>query len=38
MLFVGGKRVTASTITNAGFAAAVLAALVLLAVAWGLGP
>ena len=38
MLFVGGKRVEASTITRAGFVAAVLAAAALFAVAWMLRP
>ena len=33
-LFVGGRRVAASTITRAGWAAAVLASLVLFAFAW----
>jgi succinate dehydrogenase subunit C len=36
MMFVGGKRVAASTITRTGWAATVLATLVLLALAaWG---
>ncbi len=38
MLFVGGKRVAAQTITRAGFAAAALAALALFALVWGLAP
>jgi len=35
MLFVGGRRVAASTITRIGWAATVLASVVLLALAWG---
>ena len=35
MLFVGGRRVAASTITHIGWAATVLASVVLLALAWG---
>jgi fumarate reductase subunit C len=38
MLFVGGHRVAAATITRAGLAAAVAAALVLFALAWMLKP
>lgn len=38
MMFIGGQRVAAQTITRTGLAAAVLAALVLFAVAWGLAP
>ena len=38
MLFVGGRRVAASTITRAGYAAAVAAAALLFALAWGLRP
>jgi fumarate reductase subunit C len=38
MLFVGGHRVAASTVTRAGLAAAVAAALVLFALAWMLKP
>lgn len=37
MLFVGGKRVEASTITRVGLAVAVVAAVKLYAVAWWLG-
>jgi len=37
-LFVGGKRVTATTITMSGLAAAVAAAAALLALAWMLRP
>jgi fumarate reductase subunit C len=36
MIFVGGERVAAATITRIGLAAAALAALALLAAAWGL--
>lgn len=36
MLFAGGKRVEAQTITRLGLAAAVLAALALFVLAWGL--
>ena len=35
MLFVGGRRVAASTITRIGWAATVLASVVLIALAWG---
>ena len=35
MLFVGGRRVAASTITRIGWAATVLASVVLFALAWG---
>ena len=35
MLFIGGRRVTAPTITRIGWAATVLASVVLLALAWG---
>lgn len=38
MLFLGGERVAAATITRAGLAAAAAAALALLAVAWMLRP
>jgi fumarate reductase subunit C len=38
MLFVGGQRVAAATVTRAGLAAAVAAALMLFAVAWILKP
>jgi len=38
LLFVRGERVAARTITRAGFAAAVLAAIVLFAIAWMLKP
>lgn len=38
MMFIGGQRVAAQTITRTGLAAAVLAALVLFALAWGLAP
>jgi fumarate reductase subunit C len=38
MLFVGGQRVTAATVTRAGIGAAVAAALVLFALAWMLKP
>ena len=38
MLFVGGQRVAAATVTRAGLAAAVAAALVLFALAWMLKP
>jgi fumarate reductase subunit C len=38
VMFVGGKRVAATTITTAGIAAAVVAAAVLFAVAWMLQP
>lgn len=38
MLFVGGHRVAAATVTRAGLAAAVAAALVLFALAWMLKP
>ncbi len=34
MMFVGGRRVAASTITRTGLAATVLASIVLLALAW----
>ena len=34
MLFLGGRRIAASTITRAGWAAAVLASLALFACAW----
>jgi fumarate reductase subunit C len=37
MMFVGGKRVAASTITRVGWAAAVAASVALLAIAWWLG-
>src|SRR5664279_4574640 len=38
MLFVGGRRVAAATITRAGLAATVLASLVLYGLAWALRP
>ncbi|HEX3139445.1 MAG TPA: fumarate reductase subunit C [Rhizobacter sp.] len=38
MMFVGGERVAAATITRAGLAAAVAAAVVLFALAWVLKP
>ena len=38
MLFLGGERVAAATITRAGLAAAAAAALALLALAWMLRP
>ncbi|WP_372528028.1 fumarate reductase subunit C [Piscinibacter sp.] len=38
MLIVGGKRVAAQTITRTGLAVAVLAALALFALVWGLAP
>lgn len=38
MLFVGGERVSAATITRAGLAAAVVAALALFVLAWMLKP
>ena len=38
MLFLGGERVAAATITRAGLAAAAAAALALFAVAWMLRP
>ena len=38
MLFVGGERVSAATITRAGLAAAVAAALALFVLAWMLKP
>jgi fumarate reductase subunit C len=38
MLFVGGQRVAAVTVTRAGIGAAVAAALVLFALAWMLKP
>ena len=38
MLFLGGERVAAATITRAGLAAAAAAALALLAVAWMFRP
>jgi fumarate reductase subunit C len=37
MIFVGGKRLAATTITRAGWAAAALASLLLIALAWGWG-
>lgn len=38
LMFVGGRRVAASTITLAGYAAAILAAVALFAIAWILRP
>ena len=38
MMMVGGKRVAPKTITRVGLAAALLAALALFALAWGLRP
>ena len=38
MMFVGGKRIAATTITRVGLAVAALAALALFALAWGLRP
>jgi hypothetical protein len=37
-MFVGGRRVAASTITLAGYAAAILASVALFAIAWILRP
>ena len=38
MMVIGGKRVAAGTITRGGLAVAVLAALALFALAWGMRP
>jgi fumarate reductase subunit C len=38
MMFIGGRRVAASTITRAGLVAAAVAALALFAVIWSLRP
>ena len=38
LMFIGGERVAPSTITRAGFAAAIAAAVVLFAIAWMLKP
>jgi fumarate reductase subunit C len=38
MMVVGGRRVSAATITRSGWAATIVASLVLLMIAWWLRP